>query len=50
MKGRLFRKVTKGHGFLLVVNQAVDNNQCAFREGGFKVALTQDLVNIQHIK
>lgn len=36
MKGRLFRKVTEGYGFLLVMNQAVDNNQYAFREGGLK--------------
>lgn len=33
MKGRLFRRVTEGYGFLLVVNQAVDKKPCAFREG-----------------
>ena len=32
MKGRLFRRVTAGYGFLLVVIQAVDKKQCAFRE------------------
>lgn len=33
MKGRLFRRVTAGYGFLLVVNQAVDKKQRAFQEG-----------------
>lgn len=33
VKGRLFRRVMQGYGFLRVMNQAVDKKQCAFREG-----------------